>query len=71
MQVASLTGAIRQYNLSWAINDYLKIHPQACVVEMGAELSCLRRQMKNNSNDWINLGKKTCQRRIPRCNVPH
>ena len=29
MQVASLTGAIRQYNLSCAINDYLKIHPQA------------------------------------------
>lgn len=54
-QVASLTGAIRQYNLSWAINDYLKIHLQACVVEMGAELSCLRRQMKNNSNDWINF----------------
>ena len=44
MECAALAGAIRQYDLACEINEYLTIHPQATVVEMGAGLSCLRRQ---------------------------
>lgn len=55
MQCASLTGAIRQYDLSVELGDYLKKHPAATVVELGAGLSCLRRQMKNKTNPWINI----------------
>ena len=55
MECAALAGAIRQYDLACAINEYLTIHPQATVVEMGAGLSCLRRQMKNDSNPWVNI----------------
>lgn len=43
---------IRQYNMAWEIRHYLKKHPRAAVVELGAGLSCLRRQMKNETNPW-------------------
>lgn len=46
---------IRQYNLAWEAREYLKAHPEAVVVEMGAGLSCLRRQMGNEANDWLCL----------------
>ena len=46
---------IRQYNLSWEIKEYLKKHPKAAVVELGAGLSCLRRQMGNDTNPWYCL----------------
>lgn len=46
---------IRQYNLSWEITEYLKIHPRATVVELGAGLSCLRRQTQNERNPWYCL----------------
>lgn len=35
---------IRQNNLAWEITEYLKRHPDATVVELGAGLSCLRRR---------------------------
>ena len=50
-----MNGVIRQYNLSWEIEEYLKKHPKAAVVELGAGLSCLRRQMGNNANPWYCL----------------
>lgn len=46
---------IRQYNLAWEITEYLKKHPKAAVVELGAGLSCLRRQMGNETNPWYCL----------------
>lgn len=55
MECACLAGAIRQYDFSKEIEGYLAQHPDAVVVEMGAGLSCLRRQIKNEYNLWINL----------------
>lgn len=55
MECACLAGAIRQYDFSKEIEWYLNKHPDALVIEMGAGLSCLRRQMKNEYNTWINL----------------
>lgn len=55
LQCAALTGAIRQYDFAKEVKEYLKKHPGATVVEMGAGLSCLRKQMKNSSNPWYNL----------------
>ena len=55
MECAALAGAIRQYDFACEIRDYLKDHPKATVVELGAGLSCLRRQMKNESNPWVNV----------------
>nr|WP_300835777.1 class I SAM-dependent methyltransferase [uncultured Acetatifactor sp.] len=46
---------IRQYNMAWEIRHYLKKHPRATVVELGAGLSCLRRQMGNETNSWYCL----------------
>lgn len=54
-EYASLNCAIRQYDLAWEINHYLKKHKNAIIVELGAGLSTLRRQMKNTKNDWYNL----------------
>lgn len=57
LQCAGLTGAMRQYDFSVEISDDLSSHPKACVVELGAGLSCLclRRKMKNESNPWYSL----------------
>ncbi|MBQ8093193.1 MAG: class I SAM-dependent methyltransferase [Clostridia bacterium] len=55
LQCAALAGAIRQYDFACEIKDYLEIHPNATVVELGAGLSCLRRQMKIDTNPWINV----------------
>lgn len=46
---------IRQYNMAWEVRNYLKEHPRAAVVELGAGLSCLRRQMGNETNPWYCL----------------
>ena len=55
LECAALAGAIRQYDFACEVKDYLKDHPEATVVELGAGLSCLRRQMKNETNTWINV----------------
>lgn len=55
LECAALAGAIRQYDFACEIKDYLSKHPQACVVELGAGLSCLRRQIKNETNQWVNI----------------
>ena len=55
MECACLAGAIRQYDFSKEIGWYLEGHPDATVVEMGAGLSCLRRQTGNTNNVWVNL----------------
>lgn len=55
LQCAALAGAIRQYDFSREAAEYLSVHPQATVVELGAGLSCLRRQMNNEENPWINI----------------
>ena len=52
---AALAGAIRQYDFACEIRDYLKLHPEASIVEMGAGLSCLRRQIGNDANPWFNI----------------
>lgn len=52
---AALAGAVRQYDFACEIEDYLKDHPRAVIVELGAGLSCLRRQINNESNIWINI----------------
>ena len=55
LECGALAGAIRQYDLACEIRSYLKDHPKACVTELGAGLSCLRRQMKNEHSQWINV----------------
>ena len=55
LECAALAGAIRQYDLACEINEYLKERPDAVIVKLGAGLSCLRRQMNNETNDWINI----------------
>ena len=55
LQCAALAGAIRQYDLACEIREYLFAHPDATIVEMGAGLSCLRRQIGNETNPWINI----------------
>lgn len=55
LECAALAGAIRQYDFACEVRDYLGSHPQATVAELGAGLSCLRRQMKNTGNPWINV----------------
>ena len=55
LQYMWINCVIRQYNLAWEITEYLKKHPRATVVELGAGLSCLRRQMDNNTNPWYCL----------------
>lgn len=55
LESGALAGAMRQYDFACEIKDYLKDHPQAVVVELGAGLSCLRRQMKNETSEWINI----------------
>ena len=55
LQCAALAGAIRQYDFACEIRAYLKVHPRAAIVELGAGLSCLRRQIKNEENPWVNV----------------
>jgi len=55
LECAALAGAIRQYDFSCEISSYLDQHPSAVIVELGAGLSCLRKQMKIEDNDWINI----------------
>lgn len=55
LQYMWMNCLIRQYNLAWEIDSYLLNHPQAAVVELGAGLSCLRRQMGNDANPWYCL----------------
>ena len=55
LQYMWINCVIRQYNLAWEINEYLELHPKAAVVELGAGLSCLRRQMGNDSTPWYCL----------------
>ncbi len=52
---AALAGAVRQHDFACEVRSYLKEHPSAVVVELGAGLSCLRRQMENETNVWINI----------------
>ncbi len=55
LECGALAGAMRQYDLACEIREYLKDHPEACVTELGCGLSCLRRQMGNEVNPWINI----------------
>ncbi len=55
MECACLAGAIRQYDFAKEIEAYLATRPDSTVVEMGAGLSCLRRQTGNTHNAWVNL----------------
>jgi len=55
MQCASVTGAVRQYNLAEEIRNYLAEKPEAAVVELGAGLSCLRRQLNWTGSPWLSL----------------
>lgn len=55
LQYMWMNCLIRQYNLAWEITRYLERHPKAAVVELGAGLSCLRRQMGNGTNPWYAL----------------
>ena len=52
LQYMWMNCLIRQYNLASEITCYLRAHPRAAVVELGAGLSCLRRQMGNAKNPW-------------------
>lgn len=55
LQYMWMNCLLRQYDMAWEITEYLKAHPRAAVVELGAGLSCLRRQMGNEENPWYCL----------------
>ncbi|EMS69786.1 class I SAM-dependent methyltransferase [Ruminiclostridium cellobioparum] len=55
MEYTWLNTIVRQYDLAWEITHYLKAHPKAAVVELGAGLSTLRRQIGNDTNPWYNM----------------
>ena len=55
LECGALAGAVRQHDFACEIREYLKIHPKAAVVELGAGLSCLRRQIGNVTNPWTNI----------------
>ena len=55
LECGALAGAVRQYDFACEIRDYLNDHPLACIAELGAGLSCLRRQVKNETSPWINI----------------
>lgn len=55
LQYIWMNCLIRQYNLAWEISRYLEARPRAAVVELGAGLSCLRRQMGNETSRWYCL----------------
>lgn len=55
LECGALAGAIRQHDFACEIREYLKDHPKAVIVELGAGLSCLRRQIGNETNLWINI----------------
>jgi O-methyltransferase involved in polyketide biosynthesis len=55
LEYAYLNCAVRQYDFSCEIGRYLEDHPHAAVCELGAGLSTLREQLKNESNPWYNL----------------
>lgn len=65
LQYTWMNCVIRQYNLAWEIEHYLKGHPRAAVVELGAGLSCLRREMGNETNPWycLDMGNVIALRR--------
>ncbi len=75
LQYMWINCVIRQYNLSWEIREYLNKHPNAAVVEMGAGLSCLRRQMGNENNPWYCLDMKDVielrEKHIPKSEHEH
>ena len=54
-QYGYLNYLIRQYDMACEINRYIKKYPNAAIVELGAGLSCLRRQMKSEKNPWYCL----------------
>lgn len=70
LQYMWMNCLIRQYNLAWEIRHYLEDHPRAAVVELGAGLSCLRREMGNETNPWYCLDMENVialrERHIPR-----
>ena len=45
LEYPNLQCIVRQYDMACEIARYVEAHPQACVVEMGAGLSCQRCQM--------------------------
>lgn len=45
LQYAGVSGNVRQYDMACEVANYVKTHPQACIVDLGCGLSCLRRQM--------------------------
>lgn len=55
LECAALAGCIRQYDFACEVREYLAVHPDATVVELGAGLSCLRRQMELDGNPWVNV----------------
>ena len=50
LECAALAGAMHQYDFACEVRDYLQQHPKAVIVELGAGLSCLRRQMDLEEN---------------------
>lgn len=70
LQYMWMNCLIRQYNLAWEISHYLEQHPRAVVVELGAGLSCLRREMGNETNPWYCLDMENVialrERHIPK-----
>lgn len=45
LEYPNLQCIVRQYDMAREVARYVEGHPRACVVEMGAGLSCMRRQM--------------------------
>lgn len=54
-KIASLAAATRQAALVWEINDYLKDHPKALVVNLGCGLDTAGHQADNGKCRFANV----------------
>ena len=54
-QFGFLEAAMRQNDLAWEVQDYLKTHPNAAVVNLGCGLDCTGRRCDNGSCKLYNL----------------
>ena len=54
-EFSNLAGGIRQYNFVCEINEYLKEHPRACIVNLGCGLDTTFYQVDNGQTKGYNV----------------
>lgn len=54
-EFGALESAMRQLDMMWEINDYIKVHPDAAIVCLGCGLDCDPRRCGNEKNRIFNI----------------